>query len=557
MGRGRAGAGDPDPEYQPLTGDRAAFNYRREPKDRGWAYAWALAFSGALAGGIYALLHRNQKFTTLYNSDYLNDPAHCPVHPHDRRLGEEEGKDFNPQYFLEASGLCLGVSAIGSVLLGLLLLLAFKSRPHGMVGFCAGLQVALPLSVGITALVQGSAGGSLPFFFMAGMLALVYWLYREQLVLVGRLLSQSVRALSALPSMVVAAIGLQFVGILVSLPLAASLFAAYTNGSVGPNPRVAQRAEGQCVDAEGNAVMCCAWVTEPWVPWYLAFGGIVLTWTSLLVFTIKLFTISGATAQWYFAPVGGARLEGATMRSLKFALGPNFGSLCLGSWVLTVIQYVRAALENIRQQAAENGGGLLVACLAGCLDMLYALFQQLTKFSIVTMAITGDGFWESCRTAFDLLTRNLLNTVGVWWFPGMILNTTAFLLSAAWGLLAFGGSYAYWGRDDLAMQSGAVLGGVAFVTSLLTLSFINSILLNIVDALYICWAMDIDAHSTTDPYIHEVFSSLPSVKVGAVVENPDGNLAYGAPGATTGPMPPQPYPQPQQAYFTPPHGQRV
>ncbi len=60
----------------------------------------------------------------------------------------------------------------------------------------------------------------------------------------------------------------------------------------------------------------------------------------------------------------------------------QFGSLALGSWVLTVIQYVRAALENIRQQAAENGGGFLVACIAGCLDLLYSLFQQLTKFGI-------------------------------------------------------------------------------------------------------------------------------------------------------------------------------
>ncbi len=84
---------------------------------------------------------RNKHFTTLYNTDYLNDPAHCPAHPHDRKLLADEGKEFNPQYFLEASGLCLGVSAVGSVLLGLLLLALFKHRPHGTVGFCAGLQV--------------------------------------------------------------------------------------------------------------------------------------------------------------------------------------------------------------------------------------------------------------------------------------------------------------------------------------------------------------------------------------------------------------------------------
>jgi hypothetical protein len=48
--------------------------------------------------------------------------------------------------------------------------------------------------------------------------------------------------------------------------------------------------------------------------------------------------------------------------------------------------------------------------------MLAAL--QVSKFGVVVMAITGEPFWSGCAHAVQLLTRNLLNTVAVWWFPG-------------------------------------------------------------------------------------------------------------------------------------------
>lgn len=46
----------------------------------------------------------------------------------------------------------------------------------------------------------------------------------------------------------------------------------------------------------------------------------------------------------------------------------------------------------------------------------------MTKFAVVRLAITGDALMPSCRSTADLLARNLLDAVGVWWFPGMILQ---------------------------------------------------------------------------------------------------------------------------------------
>lgn len=55
---------------------------------------------------------------------------------------------------------------------------------------------------------------------------------------------------------------------------------------------------------------------------------------------------------------------------------------------------------------------------ASCLQLLEAV----TKFAVVRLAITGEALMDSCKSTADLLARNLLDSVGVWWFPGMILQ---------------------------------------------------------------------------------------------------------------------------------------
>ena len=61
---------------------------------------------------------------------------------------------------------------------------------------------------------------------------------------------------------------------------------------------------------------------------------------------VRVFTIAGTIAQWYFSPPGLAANQGTTMRSVRHALGASFGSLSLGSLVLTVVQLLRNAMEK-------------------------------------------------------------------------------------------------------------------------------------------------------------------------------------------------------------------
>jgi len=49
-----------------------------------------------------------------------------------------------------------------------------------------------------------------------------------------------------------------------------------------------------------------------------------------------------------------------------------------------------------------------------------------------------------------------------------------------------------------------------------------------VDTIYICFAFDRDRKTVTHPEIHQIYEGVPTLKA-ALIENPDGGIAYGAP----------------------------
>jgi len=58
------------------------------------------------------------------------------------------------------------------------------------------------------------------------------------------------------------------------------------------------------------------------------------------------------------------------------------------------------------------------------------------------------------------------------------------------------------------LQEAAILGVLCFVMALVVLAFFSSVLLNIVDAVFMCYALDLDTQSVTKSEVHEVFSQV-------------------------------------------------
>ncbi|GIL91164.1 hypothetical protein Vretimale_18798 [Volvox reticuliferus] len=540
----RAGAAQ-GPEEPLISNGSSLFEMRNRPRrDVPWLVTYLVILATALAGGVFSFVHRNTRYTELI-SDGIKNPSICPITAttHSARRLLQQGPDAPSPYNLDVVALdmaaWLGASLGGSILVGLLFVWLARVKPSVMVAAALILQVAVPAWLGFGALYLSLWVLGTFWLCLSALIALVLWRLRQQIELVTHLLGLSGQGLAANPGLVPTALGLQLgLAGLLEIPLLVAVNGAIQNGTLVYNTdRVDQGSAAmadQCVDSAGDHVDCCKWQVEGWVNGYLVIAMLAMTWSMFLVFQVKFFTVAGTIAQWYFQPTSATdehgRRRSRTLTSLRFALGPSLGSLCAGSAVLTLVSMVRRMMQKLRRDGTTN---LFAACLAACLSMLLALVEFVTQFATVRAAITGEAFFTAGRSVVALLKRNLMDTFGVWWLPPLILQSCSFLIAVAWGFLVHQVSYVTtWSHvaglsPEAASNLTVITAVVAFLAAWAVLCFLASLLLNVIDALFVCFAMDRDLGQTSSPAVYDVMSKLPSV--GAVVQQPDGGLAYGAP----------------------------
>ena len=470
-----------------------------------------------------------------------------------RALAEDDAVDGAT--FLRDAKYWLVLSLLGAAVTGVCFLALFRSFARVTVWGIVYLKVATLAAVSLLAATAGGPAAGVPVMVLALLSAFVFWLWREEIDLVARLLAVASKALQDNPHLITATVFLKTLLLCFLVPLAAFVTAAYTNGGVEVNPEAVMSRGGAgaadtCTTEAGEPTACCVWRVKTWAGAYIALASLAGLWTVTLAFEARMFTIAGAVAQWYFAVPGTTDYKGTTIGALRHAFGPSFGSLCFGSLVIAAVSVAREMNRSAGRDARRSAGGgaaLLVCLLSSCLDCLYALVEYISKFATIQCAITGAAFCDAARSVSRLLADNFLSAYGVWWLPGTILGAASFVLSAAYGALVGLSSYATWtsaprGEHPAAGTNAVVLGVIAFVLALVILQFCVSVLLNVVDAVFVCYAMDLDRQLSSKPEVHDVLTAVHQKRAravgggsrggslragGAVVQAPDGQLLYG------------------------------
>ncbi|PNH06266.1 hypothetical protein TSOC_007383, partial [Tetrabaena socialis] len=244
--------------------------------------------------------------------------------------------------------------------------------------------------------------------------------------------------------------------------------------------------------------------------------------------------LSGGGGSWFSGGggvAGGYSSSRALLASLGHALGPSFGSLCAASGVLGATVYLRAVVNRLVARsrpahALQYGPGAIVAspCCWGCQGLaavilgcccscLVTVLEQLTKFATVQMAMSGMGFWAAGREVVGLCRRNLMDAYNMWWYLPMVLHCGAGAFAAAWGYTAYLLAARCWApfthHAPLNAAAAATLGVLAAATAALVLSFVCSVLVNIAEALFICYVLDRDSSAVTWVELHVVCQQLP------------------------------------------------
>lgn len=455
-----------------------------------------------------------------------------------------------------------------------------KHNAPAMVRYTMIAQLVFPIVVGFGFVASGALGAGLFWLLIGALWGYVIYLWRPQLHLVGQLLGVAAHALNDNKHLITATVGINALMGVATLPLVVFLGFAFATGDVQSSPWAVRRDlhAQTCVDSTGNDAPCCIWMPTGGAVTYMTFASLALSWcaarpgspstaiflslslqlrllTPLLfalarsvrrivffAFEIRLFTVSHVVGRWFHLPMG-QKLQGRPVwEGFKTALGPSFGTLALGSAVLTAANAVRQAAQSARNNARGGGAVQFLACLCSAIaECIAELISQLSKFATVRAALTGDAFFDAARAVTDLLARNFLDAYAVWRFPSMVLAFAMFVASGAFALVfyfgyAFSvGSVATVAATQLSEQLSAAVGVGAFVLAIVAQSLMSTIILNVVDTVrtfaaccvylltsvcshrahmhasyiksqvYICYAMDKDRHMVTRQEVHDIF----------------------------------------------------
>jgi len=145
----------------------------------------------------------------------------------------------------------------------------------------------------------------------------------------------------------------------------------------------------------------------------------------------------GVVARWYF----NKNVDGAVLEATTHASNNYFGSICLGSLLIAIIQTLKALCDMAQEQAkdADNPVVMALACVAsailGCLESLAQMFNTFV-FSLIS--IYGMPFMEAAEGVMNLASIASLDNyciVGTVCFFGNFAG--ALVVCAATALLAW------------------------------------------------------------------------------------------------------------------------
>ncbi|KAF1328801.1 Choline transporter-like protein, partial [Globisporangium splendens] len=141
-------------------------------------------------------------------------------------------------------------------------------------------------------------------------------------------------------------------------------------------------------------------------------------------------TIAGAICRYYWSRNKNATEMGRfpILYSFKNCLRYHFGSLAYGSFIIAVVQFVRAILMYIDHQTQGVQKSNLVVKVAMkavqcCMWCLEKCLKFLSKNAYIMVAMNGTGFCTSAKDAFKILLSNLAQV-------GTVSMATFLLLSA-------------------------------------------------------------------------------------------------------------------------------
>eukprot|EP00741_Cyanophora_paradoxa_P006852 tig00001056_g6627.t1 len=227
-----------------------------------------------------------------------------------------------------------------------------------------------------------------------------------------------------------------------------------------------------------------------------------LYWSLQVIANVLHVTVSGVFATWYFFP-DSSFPPNPTAAAFKRTMGPAFGSVCLGSLIVAVIQTLRALARKNADDREESIGAAICRCIVQCiLSILESLFRYVNKYAYARIAIYGIPYWQAAKETYHLLMTSAFEMLVNDDMIGGVCFLTAFIVGA---LTFFIGGFSGWATAT-GTSFGAV-GALAFVVGLLVCFTAFRLVESCVATLFVAFAEAPQALAFSRPQVYAVLQS--------------------------------------------------
>jgi hypothetical protein len=196
-------------------------------------------------------------------------------------------------------------------------------------------------------------------------------------------------------------------------------------------------------------------------------------------------TTAGLAGRWYFS----TQLEAPVGTAFKHAWTYQFGSICLGSLLVAIIQALRKIVRIMQDQArdSDNEAGQILGCVADC---ILGCFENVMRmFNTFTFTIVAIYYVPFCRAGKEVIAL-VMSSACEEIFDYYLVTLVTFMGSLAAAILNAIITAALAWRVGLEGPWVWVSGGLGFFMGYAVASVIGRLLDSGTVSLITCWAME-------------------------------------------------------------------
>ncbi|KAG3113456.1 hypothetical protein PI124_g7606 [Phytophthora idaei] len=349
-------------------------------------------------------------------------------------------------------------------------------------------------------------------YALAGVALLLVCFFQKKIRIAVGIVKEASRALQSLPLLVLFPI-IPFVMLLILFAYAAIVGAyIYSSGEMQLASLADELAEqaGQNVTVEATTTLSKV-SPDQTMKLLVAYHFFGFLWTAQLINAISMCTIAGAVSRYYWSRNKTSEEMGRfpVFTSFKNCFRYHFGSLAFGSFIIAVVQFIRAALLYLDHQTKDLQQSNLVLkvvmkIVQCCLWCLEKCLRFLSKNAYILIAMKGHSFCTSAKDAFKILLSNIAQVGAVSTVTFLLLGAgkVAVALSCAIATFAYleknSDDYRVGGAHELSSPLAPI--GLALLLGWFVASTLLGVYEMAIDTILLCFCEDKELNKESGQY---------------------------------------------------------